>query len=160
MRAAAFLMSALLDTLVCFAVKEEGQVFARTSAAQKVRIFFTGIGPANAERVIKAELVRARPRRVLTAGFAGGLAPELSAGTVLFSSDDVALSHALQKSGAQSAAFHCAGHVATTAREKRVFREQTGADAVEMESGIVCRFCSQQGIPSAIVRVILDTALE
>src|SRR5262249_4046001 len=72
----------------------------------------------------------------------------------------VALAHALQKSGAQSAAFHCAGHVATTAREKRVFREQTGADAVEMESGIVCRFCSQQGIPSAIVRVILDTALE
>jgi uridine phosphorylase len=118
------------------------------------------MGPVNAERAITAELARAKPRRVLSAGFAGGLAPGLAMGTVLFSGFDDELARSLQSAGALPARFHCAERVATTAREKRALREQTGADAVEMESAIICGVCGQQGIPSAVVRVILDTATE
>jgi nucleoside phosphorylase len=118
------------------------------------------MGQANAERAIKAELARGRPRRVLSAGFAGGLAPDLNMGTVLFSSDNTELAGALRTAGALPARFHCAERVATTTQEKRLLLQQTGADAVEMESGIICNYCSEQGIPNAIVRVILDIATE
>jgi len=153
-------MSVLPSTLVCFAVKQEGYAFARTTAGKATRILFTGMGATNARRAIQAEFATARPRRVLSAGFAGGLAPGLAMGTVGFSSDNAELAGALRNAGALAARFHCAEKVATTAREKRALREQTGADAVEMESGIICKYCAQQGIPNAIVRVILDTATE
>lgn len=153
-------MKALPDTLVCFAVKEESKPFLRTNGAQRARLLLTGMGLMNAQRAITAELARATPRRVLSAGFAGGLAPGLSMGTVLFSSSDDELARSLQSAGALPARFHCAERVVTTAREKRALHEQTGADAVEMESEIICSVCGRQGIPNAVVRVILDTATE
>jgi nucleoside phosphorylase len=148
--------------LVCFAVKEEARFFKPVAAAQPhIECLVTGMGRLNAERSIRAALQRQRPTLVLSSGFAGGLWPDLAGGAILYSlHGETGLEPALRAAGAQPARFHCAARVATTAEEKRALRAATGADAVEMESQVICDICREQNIPSAIVRVILDTANE
>ena len=146
--------------LVCFAVKEEAAPFQRELPAG-VETLVTGMGAAAAERAVKAQLSEHDWRLVLTCGFAGGLDPTLSPETVIFDADEnFPLRQALLNAGAVAAKFHCAEHVAVTAAEKSALREQTGADAVEMESGIIRRLCRERGISSATVRVISDAAHE
>ncbi len=146
--------------LVCFAVKEEARAFQKLGGASRnVQVILVGIGKRNAERAIRAALAKERPDLVLTCGFAGGLRPELTMGTVVFSADpETGLEPALLAAGAKLARFHCADGVAATAEQKQALREATGADAVEMESQVICAVCHEQSIPCATVRVILDAA--
>ena len=147
---------------VCFAVKEEAQAFQkRVEERDDLRVILVGMGKRNAERAIRAELAKERPRLVLACGFAGGLSPELAMGTVVFAADpETGLEPALLAAGAKPARFHCAERVAVTVEAKRALREATGTDAVEMESEVIRGVCREQQIPSATVRVILDTARE
>jgi len=144
--------------LVCFAVKEEARFFR---PQEQVEMLLTGIGRHNAEKTVRTVLAQQKPRLVLSCGFAGGLRPELAAGSVLFSVDaETDLEGPLLAAGARPARFHCVDRVATTAEEKRALWQATRADAVEMESQIICECCREQRIPSGTVRVILDTAGE
>jgi len=147
--------------LVCFAVKEEAQVFEQVRrSSPRARILITGMGKQNAEKAIGEALKILRPMLVVSCGFAGGLNPQLAAGTVVFETEDAAMEAELLAFGGFAVRFHCAERVATTAAEKRALRESTGADVVEMESQIIGSICSQAGIPFATVRVILDAADE
>lgn len=146
--------------LVCFAVKEEAAPFLKRLPAG-VEILVTGMGKAATERAMKAALDKHNWTLVLTCGFAGGLNPALRPETVVFDAPpDFPLHRALLEVGAVAARFHCADRVAVTAMEKETLREQTGADAVEMESDIIRRLCHERGLPSATVRVISDAAHE
>ncbi len=147
-------------TLVCFALKEEAKSFERLAGPRPhVKILLTGIGSCNAEKALRAALLTQRPKLVLSCGFAGGLRPRLATGTVVFAADArTALESALLAAGAEPARFHCARRVAATAEQKRCLWESTRADAVEMESGVICAICREQKTPNAIVRVVLDTA--
>ena len=149
-------------TLVCFAMKEEAGHFQRNSKGKThVKTIVTGIGQRNAERSIRDALERDKPNLVLTCGFAGGLRPGLTTGEVLFSANGYPnLEKKFQAAGALSGQFYCDNKIAVTSEAKRALWKQTGADAVEMESGFICAICRQQGIPVATVRVILDTAEE
>jgi nucleoside phosphorylase len=149
-------------TLVCFAVKEEAKYFKPTAdCSSRIRILVTGMGKLNTSRAVLPILDGARPALVISCGFAGGLDPALESGAVIFrTAGNMELEAALLGAGARRATFHCAERVLTTEREKRVMRQATGADAVEMESGVIWSLCQERQIPCAIVRVILDTARE
>jgi adenosylhomocysteine nucleosidase len=153
-------------TLVCFAVKEEAKYFKLTAdCSSRIRILVTGMGKVNSSRAVLPILDGARPALVISCGFAGGLDPALESGAVIFrTAGNMELEAALLGAGARRATFHCAERVLTTVltteREKRVMRQATGADAVEMESGVIWSLCQERQIPCAIVRVILDTARE
>jgi len=155
-------MTAAALTLVCFAMKEEAKPFLERSRGKAgIKAIVTGIGQLNSERSIKKSLETEKPNLVLTCGFAGGLRVGLKLGDVLFSAEkDSALETKLNAAGAAPGNFHCARRIAVTSAQKRALRDETRADAVEMESGFVCAICAQRGIPVATVRVILDTVEE
>lgn len=150
------------DWLVCFAVKEESAAFnIPNSPTVTVIKQLTGMGAGNASRAIKRALKDFKPKAIISAGFAGGLKPELRRGTVVFDSEDeLGISDQLSDLGAKQASFHCSKRVVITTVEKSLLRDQTGADAVEMESSIIRAACRSAGIPSATIRVISDAADE
>jgi nucleoside phosphorylase len=152
----------------------------RANAERAIREFL-GIPPASSTARTNATPAGARvPQFVLTCGFAGGLNPDLKLGDVVFEipsrgsrrepaqinsknksePTDVGCYEKLMAAGARPGKFFCADRVATTVAEKKKLREQTGADAVEMESAAIHAVCAEHRIPCVTVRVISDTADE
>ena len=153
-------------TLVCFALKEEAAPFRKIAAGKTataqvgLSILITGIGRQNAEKSLREFLATHSPKLVLTCGFAGGLNPDLKLGDVVFETTDENLRSKLLAVGAKLARIFCANRIATTIAEKKKLRDETGADAVEMESAAIHVICHERGIPCATIRVISDTANE
>jgi adenosylhomocysteine nucleosidase len=149
-------------TLVCFAVREEAAHFRKFARSRPdIEILLTGMGRRNAEKAIGEALAKQRPQGVITAGFAGGLDPGLARGTVVFCAEqETNLMPALLSAGARIARFYCAEAVVATVAQKRVLRDNTGAQVVEMESQFIQAVCREHEVPVATVRVILDTATE
>ncbi|HEY2081684.1 MAG TPA: hypothetical protein VGI88_02785 [Verrucomicrobiae bacterium] len=147
-------------TLVCFAVKEEAAPFLKFATHDGgISVLVTGMGKLNSDRMIRERLAQTAPDLVLTCGFAGALNPELKIGDVLFEEDaGSGLGELLRASGASAAKFYCSSRVATTAAEKTALRQSTGADVVEMESGVIRKICREKQIPSATIRVVSDAA--
>jgi adenosylhomocysteine nucleosidase len=150
-------------TLVCFALKEEAAPFRKIVAGKSgTSILITGIGRQNAEKSVREFLDANSPELVLICGFAGGLNPELKLGNVVFQVQSLksGVHSQLLAAGAKQTKFFCADRIATTVAEKKKLRDETGADAVEMESAAIRAVCNERGIPCATVRVISDTASE
>lgn len=148
-------------TLVCFAVKEEAASFLQFAKENPpISILLTGIGRRNAERSLTKFLSSNTPKRVLTCGFAGGLNPNLAIGDVVFETIEEKIRSELLAAGAKAAEFFCADRIATTVAEKKACREETGCEAVEMESEAIFKMCYERKIPCATIRVISDTANE
>jgi len=156
-----------MSVLICFALKEEAAPFRKIAAGKSgISILLTGIGRQNAEKSVREFLAVNSPEMVLTCGFAGGLNPDFKIGDVLFECEipseppHVGCYDKLIAAGATSAKIFCADRIATTVAEKKKMRDETGADAVEMESAAIHAVCRERGIPCATVRVISDTASE
>src|SRR5438093_1509255 len=79
---------------------------------EEMEILITGIGRENAERKLHTALKREPYQLVLSCGFAGGLNPYLTTGTVIFSTDeDAGLTPALLAAGDCPVRFPCAARV-------------------------------------------------
>jgi uridine phosphorylase len=155
----------------------------RRNAEKSLREFLNSSRSRGNETQIKEKsetpyVVSYGPTLVLTCGFAGGLNPDLKLGDVVFEigrsrgnetqiemgnkseTPYVVSCDKLVAAGAKPAKFFCADRIATTVAEKKKLRDETGADAVEMESAAIHAVCAEKHIPCATVRVISDTANE
>ena len=163
-----------MTQLICFVLKEEAAPFHKIAAKRPgVCTLIVGIGRQNAEKAVRSFLAASTPELVLTCGFAGGLNPELKLGDVVFEIGNpqpaigsqseppcVGCYEKLVAASAKPVKFFCADRIATTVAEKKKLRAETGADAVEMESGAIHAVCLEHGIPCVTVRVISDPADE
>ncbi len=150
-------------SLVCFAVPQEVRPFlTHSSIASSTDVLVTGMGARRAERRFQEALHGATPSIVFTCGFAGALIPSLRVADLVFDAQrtDAAMARALIALGCQPARFYCASRVAVSAAEKRLLRAQSGADVVEMESGVIQRICSERGISCVTLRAVSDTSDE
>jgi len=149
--------------LVCFALKEEAAPFRKIAAKESgISVLVTGIGRRNAEKSVRDFLDGNSPELILTCGFAGGLNPDLKPGDVIFEIGNrkSEIGNELLAAGARPAKFFCANRIAVTVAEKKELREETGADAVEMESEAIQTVCQERGIPCITIRAISDRADE
>ena len=90
-------VSGLDRVLFCFAVEQEAKFFYQPGMDKLI----TGIGRENAERSLHQRLKEEPYQLVLSCGFAGGLNPYLSTGTVVFAADeDAGLTPLLLSAGA------------------------------------------------------------
>ncbi len=105
-------------------------------------------------------------------GIAGGLAPELEAGTVIVSGEVISeqqhwanerqhrgqVSRFAHSIGAIEGLVFGAGSILATQTEKKRAWTATRALAVDLESEIVARIATALGIPFIVLRTIADTA--
>jgi len=116
----------------------------------RLAIAHTGIGPESAARAIELLVKDARFQRIIAAGFAGALSPELSAGEVVTDfrtgpGPDRIVSRALP---------------VETPVAKSALHHETGALAVDMETETLAEACRARRVPFTAVRAISDTAGE
>lgn len=110
-----------------------------------VIVIHTGIGPESAARAIRELLAHEKPRKVISAGFAGGLDTTLHVGDTLTAdfADAKILSRALP--------------IETPAEKIAAFRE-TGARLVDMETATLAEACADANVPLVSVRAVSDSA--
>ena len=125
-----------------------------------------GAGVERARMAATALVTGHAPSTLVSAGFAGGLAPGLSRGSVIHPSRSLRAGRApIPLLPGPSAAGAIAGvdlvtvdAVVATAAAKRALHEATGASIVDMETSAVAAVAVASGIPCASVRIVSDAA--
>jgi adenosylhomocysteine nucleosidase len=125
-----------------------------------------GGGTPQGARVAAERLLREGARSLISFGLAGGLDPALTPGDLVTAETvssggrpfpcDAAL---VRRLGARNVPLLLAGDaIVATAREKARLYAETGAAAVDLESGAVAELATEAGVPFAVLRAICDGA--
>jgi adenosylhomocysteine nucleosidase len=133
-----------------------------------------GAGAAAATKATRLLIAGHRPRIVVTAGFAGGLDPALSRGTVVLPTRALCQSgrsplelitpteptgtSASSPTGPSGGIIVSVADVVTSTAAKQALAAATGALVVDMETYAVAEAARDAGLPCAAVRVVSDTA--
>jgi adenosylhomocysteine nucleosidase len=150
--------------------------------AGRVVLAVTGDGERNARRGLSALLASQRVTRLVVAGVAGGLSPDLDAGALVIASrvinqadgdvrtaDPALVDIAARASGARRGVAVTATRIADTAEEKRrllamalAIPDSTAKPVavVDLESAIFAAVASGAGVPWTVLRAVSDTAAD
>jgi adenosylhomocysteine nucleosidase len=132
----------------------------------------SGIGAASAYYAARS-LLENGATGLISWGFAGGLTPEFSPGSLILPEQILApdqsvynvdpLWHGQLYSRLESSMKIHTGTLAestvvlSNSTEKKAFFRQTGAAAVDMESASIARAAKEAGVPFAVIRAIIDS---
>jgi len=139
-----------MDTLVVFALPFEASEFCRRNG--DVEVFVAKACGVNAIEAFRKHLdaMPVSPRRVVWAGFAGALDPNLPVGEVFVVGETPVSSVSARK-------LATIDYIADVSEKRKLF-ETTGAAACDMEHAHAQEICSERGIEFLGVRVISDDA--
>ena len=148
-----------------FAVRE-GMLGGR-----RVVMILSEAGRRNAARATEILIEAHRPSRVVSAGLAGGLSPDMKRNEILaadrllsIDGGDIsvvippALAEAAERSGVHRGALLTVERMVRLPGDKKKLFEQYAATAVDMETFAVAETCRRLEIPFTSLRVINDTA--
>jgi len=135
-------------------------------AGRRVAWCVSGVGAEAAEAAARQLIAGHRPGRLITAGFAGGLDPDMARGSVIHPSrairagDGRAVDLARLEPAAAPLTIVSVDAVAATVEAKRALAAGTGGHAVDMETHAVACVAALAGLPCHCVRVVSDGAHE
>jgi len=138
-----------------------------------VLLLETGAGAAAARHAVDALIAGHRPRWVISAGFSGGLQPQLKRGDIVMANSLVNADHhrlavdfsISQEALAATPALHVgrllmADQIALRGQEKESLGRQYEALAVDLESYAIAEVCHRERVRFLAVRVISDAMTE
>ena len=145
---------------VVFALEFESAAFrARHDARLRVETWLLGTMGANTIEVLERKLAAATPSLVISAGFAGGLQPQIQIGDLILGQNHSAPEIVRQ--------LHLGPHwhvgdvrteaaIIERAKDKRTLGEKTGALAGDLETAHLARVCAEHHVSMLSVRSISD----
>ncbi|OYV34952.1 MAG: hypothetical protein B7Z81_09350 [Acidocella sp. 20-61-6] len=126
--------------------------------------FMVGVGggtPTGAARAAE-DLIANGAAALVSFGLAGGLNPELAAGTIIIPAtvNDYACDLDLLAwlGGATHQKIYAGDEIAVTSEQKSAIFNATWADAIDLESGAMAAVAARGNIPFAVLRAIADPA--
>lgn len=142
-----------------------------TLHGRRVVVVTSGAGLARARRATEALIDAHHPRWIISAGFAGGLAPELRRHDLvlvdaLVSGDgrraavDMRVDPATLAQGVHVGPLLTVEQIVRRPEEKRSLGERFGAVAVDTETAAVADACRERRVPMLAVRILTDAVDE
>lgn len=143
--------------------RANGLTFLEGTVADRCVVWCVGgSGPGAAARAARSILVGHRPRLLVSAGFCGGLVPEIARGQVVepgravLDGEDAALGLATAGRADTAAVIVTVAAVVATAAAKQALAGRTGAQIVDMETHALAGAAAAAGVACAAVRVVSD----
>ncbi len=139
---------------------------------RRIAVILAGAGRHNARRATEVLIDGHRPGRVVSAGFAGGLSPNLRRNDLLIADrllkldgGELPVDVPPGLSAVADAGVHCGtlltiDRVIRTPRDRQSLFQRTGALGVDMETFAVAEVCAARQVAFSSIRVINDTADE
>ena len=131
---------------------------------REIAIVHTGVGAKYCNERLEILLHKARPKLVISSGFAGAVSDELEVGDLIlaenFSDPELIATAAriLANRQPRREKLFTATLIIDSIAERNEIARAAGAAAVDMETGAIVAACKAHGVPLLSLRAISDTA--
>jgi adenosylhomocysteine nucleosidase len=143
--------------------RQVGDMVSGKIGEHAVIVLHTGVGAKNCNERVEALLHKARPRLVISSGFAGAVAEDLHVGDLILAenfSDRQLLANAeriLCDRKPRVVKLFTSTSIVDSVTERNEIARASGAAAVDMETGAIVGICNAHGVPLLSLRVISDS---
>jgi adenosylhomocysteine nucleosidase len=144
-------------------LRDDGHLVSGKIDEHGVTVLHTGVGAKNCNERVEMLLHKARPRLVISSGFAGAVTAELNVGDITLAenfSDRKLLSRAekiLPDCNPRVVKLFTSTSIIDSTAERTEIAGASGAAAVDMETGAIVGVCNAHGVPLLSLRAISDT---